>query len=208
MNRAAVRAATSLIGNLGNGFLDTLPQTGVSGSMDTRMTTNDPGYTPVSHLLLNLSEGPDDDAIQFGVNPHNPQLDWQAAAVWDMEQTTDSYAVIAQRYGRARDTIIKLGRRRNVKKAATARSRKPAAECPVLSPLHKTIGLKISQFDGSNPDRDVPAELMVSKSTLFRLKTGTLEMDLTLMIRIAAMLAVSMPDLVTPQRAFSANFQR
>lgn len=128
-------------------------------------------------------------------------LPWQLEAIEDLKNTDLSYQEIGIKYGRHRDTIIKLKGATN-----TVRSQRPmngprkVALADAISPEHRTLGIRLTLFRANRPMAELSKELNVSRIILHQLELGTHDPSLSRLQRISEVMGVPIATLLSPYR--------
>lgn len=125
---------------------------------------------------------------------------WQKAAIDDLENTGLSYGEIGKKYGRSRDTIIKLKRLYNVlRRVPVARRGGRKAELErSISAHHRALGSRLTVFRANKTYTQVAEELGVSRHILKMMELGAHDFTLSQLLRIEAAIGHPVQDLITP----------
>lgn len=146
------------------------------------------------------------DSNQVDMQPHPQVVEptlraWHRDAAWDLANTSLSYAEIGHKYGRARDTIVKLKNRLEVVRPARAKSGpRPASTKNHLSSAHRAFGVRITVLAGDIGYTAVQELLGVGPYVLSRIKLGNYELSLNVLLRAANVLNIGVGEVVTPPR--------
>jgi DNA-binding XRE family transcriptional regulator len=123
---------------------------------------------------------------------------WQDLAVHDLKTTDLSYEEIAKKYGRARDTVIKLARLHNLigNRAVSRNGPRKMADLKPLSREHRTVGVRLTLYRGTRSYTEVAQELNVSRHCLKAMEIGAHDFTLSQMIKISELIGMSINDVV------------
>lgn len=130
---------------------------------------------------------------------------WQALAVHDLETTDLSYEEIGTKYGRSRDTIIKLkNRHKVVRRVPQSRmGPKKTVDMKPLTHQHRTLGIRLTLHRGERSYTDIAHELNVSRHVIKMMEIGAHDFTLTQLITISEIMGQSINDLVTSVKVSS-----
>lgn len=125
---------------------------------------------------------------------------WHTAAIYDLEHTSLSYAEIGVKYGRSRDTIIKLKRLHKVlRRVPVSRNGQlKTTSMKSLSSYHRALGSRLTMFRGNRNYTALAHEFGVSRHILKLMEIGAHDFTLTQLSRISEILGHSIPDIIAP----------
>lgn len=124
---------------------------------------------------------------------------WHADAIKDLEETNLSYQEIADKYGRDRDTIIKLKNRYKLtRKLPPRKGPRRVIDRKELSPLHRAVGIRLSLYRGDRSYAEVAQSIGVSALALRYMELGIHDITLAQLQRISELLGQSISELITP----------
>lgn len=130
--------------------------------------------------------------------------EWQASAILDLRETDLSYQEIANKYGRDRDTIIKLKKASGVvRKMGPRKGSRPATAAKQLSPAHRSLGVRLSLYRGMRTYNEIAQELNVSGYVVRRMEYGLHDFTLTQLQRLSTVMGQSIETLLAPYRVKS-----
>ncbi|CCV12880.1 helix-turn-helix transcriptional regulator [Mesorhizobium sp. STM 4661] len=128
-------------------------------------------------------------------------LEWHGKAIQDLETTDLSYAQLAKKYGRSRDTIIKLARLHNVlRRIPVTKGARRAIDMKELSPQHRALGTRLTIFRENRNYTEAAAIIGVSRHVLKYMELGCYDFTLTQLNRISELLGATFVELTTPFR--------
>lgn len=128
-------------------------------------------------------------------------LEWHAQVINDLENTDLSYAELASKYGRSRDTIIKLARLHNVlRKVPVKKGARRAIDMKPLSAAHRALGTRLTIFRENRNYTEAAAQIGVSRHVLKYMELGCYDFTLTQLNRISELLGANFVELTTPFR--------
>lgn len=127
---------------------------------------------------------------------------WHAAAIKDLTETDMSYQEIGDKYGRSRDTIIKLKNRyRLTRKHPPRRGIAKLTERSELSSTHRAVGIHLTLYRDGRNFSEVAPDFGVSAVVLRYMELGIHEFTLSQLQKISDVLGRSIPELITPFHA-------
>lgn len=127
---------------------------------------------------------------------------WKLAAIHDLENTNLSYNEIARKYGRHKDTIIKLIPRHNIRRPDhLQKSGKAVRDMEPIDDEHRCIGMHLTIFRGNSSPSDMAESIGVSPHRLRKMELGVCELTLVELKRISKVLNKSLGQLMTPFEA-------
>ncbi|RWB08731.1 MAG: XRE family transcriptional regulator [Mesorhizobium sp.] len=125
-------------------------------------------------------------------------LEWHDKVIFDLENSDLSYAELARKYGRSRDTIIKLARLHNVlRRVPIAKGARRAVDMKELSPQHKALGTRLTIFRENRNYSEAAAIIGVSRHVLKYMELGCYDFTLTQLNRISELLGASFVEMTT-----------
>lgn len=128
----------------------------------------------------------------------NP-TDWHQLALIDLRDTDLSYVEIGRKYGRGRDTIIKLRVRHNViRKFPPANGPRKAATADAISPLHRSLGIRVTLFRGGRTISEMSKLCNLSRIVLHQIEIGTADLSLSRLQALANVMNTPIPVLLSP----------
>ena len=128
-------------------------------------------------------------------------LDWQIRALSDLRTTTLSYQELADKYGRDRNTLIKLKREHQITRPSGHRNGpKPAVELKQLSPAHRALGLRITAYRGVRSYTELGEELNVTRHVVRMMEIGAHDFTLRQLQKLSEVMGRSITELITPHR--------
>lgn len=126
---------------------------------------------------------------------------WQASALHDLEHGDLSYQEIADKYGRDRDTIIKLKKQYGVvRQKPTRKGPRPVVEMQQISPAHGSLGLRITAYRGIRSYTDLAQELNVSRYVVRMMEIGAHDFKLSELQRLSIIMGRKLHELLAPHR--------
>lgn len=130
----------------------------------------------------------------------NKRASWHDAAIEDLENSSLSYEEIGRKYGRSRQTIIKLKHRYNLTRKVPTRIKGlvKAEEKRSLSSAHRSLGSRLTLYRANRTYSEVAAELNVSPYALRRMELGVYDVTLSHLLRISEVLGIDVPTLISP----------
>lgn len=126
--------------------------------------------------------------------------DWHKACLEDLETTSLSYAEIGKKYGRARDTIIKLKHHYNVTRKnppANYGQRKPETLVS-LSEQHRALGSRLTVYRANKTYSQVGEVLGVSRHIVKLMELGAHDFTLNQLMRISEVLGMEINQMIAP----------
>lgn len=128
--------------------------------------------------------------------------DWKQSAIRDLEETDLSYQEIGAKYGRHRDTIIKLKRSEGIvrKKAVRKTGPNKAADMKQISLAHRALGVRLTLYRGIRNRSDLAKELNVSRYVVSMMEIGTHDFKLSELLKISSVLGLSITEMIEPHR--------
>jgi len=124
---------------------------------------------------------------------------WHSAAVYDLTNTDLSYDEIARKYGRHRDTIIRLKNQYNVTRKLPARKgHLRTIDREAIDPQHRTVGIKLTMHRGSRSHSEMAELVGVSIPVLRNMELGLHAFTLAQLTRISKVTGLSLNELITP----------
>jgi hypothetical protein len=126
--------------------------------------------------------------------------DWHKACLEDLENTSLSYAEIGRKYGRARDTIIKLKNHYNVTRKNPPENygqRKPDT-LSSLSDQHRALGSRLTVFRANKTYSQVGDLLGVSRHIVKLMELGAHDFTLNQLMRISDVLGMEISQMIAP----------
>ena len=131
-----------------------------------------------------------------------PQLEWQKQAINELLNTSLSVAEIAAKHKRSRATIITLMRRAGISRTTQAPTGlRPVEELSPLSPVHKSIGIRISLYPDRNELRD---KLGIGFRRFKQMEMGVHDFTLSELYQLKEALQLTIEDLVAPSKVLKA----
>ncbi|TIS85672.1 MAG: hypothetical protein E5W26_10935 [Mesorhizobium sp.] len=128
-------------------------------------------------------------------------LEWHTQLIYDLENTDLSHGELAKKYGRSRDTVIKLARLHNVlRKIPVKKGARRAADMKALSPQHRALGTRLTIFRENRNYSEAAAFIGVSRHVLKYMELGCHDFTLTQLNRISELLGANFVELTTPFR--------
>ncbi|MES0134560.1 hypothetical protein NKJ88_06290 [Mesorhizobium sp. M0016] len=128
-------------------------------------------------------------------------LEWHTQVIGDLENSDLSYAELAKKYGRSRDTIIKLARLHKVlRRIPIAKGARKAVDMTAISPQHKALGTRLSIFRGTRNYSDAAAIIGVSRHVLKYMELGCYDFTLSQLNRISELLGSTLVEMTTSFR--------
>jgi len=135
---------------------------------------------------------------------------WQSLAVTDLETTDLSYDEIGKKYGRSRDTIIKLKNLHQVVRRlpVSRMGPKKTVDMKPLTLQHRTLGIRLTLHRGDRSYTEIAQQLNVSRHVVKMMEIGAHDFTLTQMITISDALGLSINDLVTSVKVSSVPIKQ
>ena len=125
---------------------------------------------------------------------------WQTAAIYDLQNSNLSYRQIGDKYGRSRDTVIKLKRLHKVlRRVPVSRmGQQKTSTMKSLTSFHRALGSRLTMFRGNRNYTAVAHELGVSRHVLKMMEIGAYDFTLTQLHRISEILGQTIPEIIAP----------
>ncbi len=135
----------------------------------------------------------------------NHNQDWRELAIKDLTDTDLSYDEIGQKYGRDRDTIIKLKRLHNLtRKLPPRKGPRKITDRKEISSAHRAVGIRLSLFRGERSYAEVAERIGVSALALRYMELGIHDLTLAQLLKISELLGQSISELTSPFTVGSA----
>lgn len=135
----------------------------------------------------------------------NHNQDWQALAVKDLTETDLSYEEIGKKYGRDRDTIIKLKRLHKLtRKLPSRKGPRKITERRELSAAHRAVGIRLGLYRADSSYAEVAERIGVSAIALRYMELGIHDLTLAQLLKISELLGQSISELTSPFTVGSA----
>ena len=129
-------------------------------------------------------------------------IGWHPGAIYDLTNTTMSYDQIARKYGRTKDTIVKLKKKMNITRpAGLLKGAQAARFLEPIDQMHRNVGIHVTIFRGNMQPAQMAELLGVSTRVLRKIEIGSQEITLLQLSRIAKILNKSLAQLITPYEA-------
>lgn len=135
---------------------------------------------------------------------------WQALALHDLEHSDLSYEEIGAKYGRSRDTVIKLKNRFDVVRRVpqSRMGPKKTVDMKPLSPQHRTLGIRLTLHRGDRSYTDVARELNVSRHVVKMMEIGAHDFTLTQLLKLSEQLGRTINELITSMQVTSVPLRQ
>lgn len=156
-------------------------------------------------MTPNTEAQPEGDPLDMSSMPSEgstlpePSLQWQRDCLHDLEHSDLSYAELAVKYDRARDTITKLKERYSITRPTTVRKGSiPLSQRQSISTNHRAIGVRLTLFRDDRLITDLADQMNVSRTVYKAMEVGAHDFTLTQILRISEVLGVPAEDLWVP----------